>query len=135
MTMMISAALMLAAAVPGPTQANENALGREYYDSLVQCAAFHSVEAGMTREGGDAAASHLATANDYRADARKHSADGNEATADADIQTAITLYTKMLKEGDPVQMAKGWTSLESACRELHIVKGQLAAKPTQENSR
>jgi hypothetical protein len=115
--------------------ARDVSLGRELYDSLVQCAAFHTVEAGMTHEGGDAAASHLATAHDYRADARKHSPDGQSATADADVKTTSELYRKMIAEGDAEDMAKSWTSLESACRELHIAKGPLAAEAGMEKSR
>jgi hypothetical protein len=124
-------ALFLSAQV----QAQDVSLGRELYDSLVQCAAFHTVEAGMTREGGDAAASHLATANDYRADARKHSPDGQSATADADVKTTSELYRRMIAEGDAEDMAKSWTSLESACRELHIAKGPVADKAGMEKSR
>jgi hypothetical protein len=131
MSKIFLAALLLSA----PSQANDNALGREYYDSLVQCAAFHTIEAGLTREGENATASHLATANDYRADARKHAVNGNATTADADIETATTLYRKMLKEGDPKDMAKGWTALESACRELHGVKAVFAEKGKSGESR
>jgi hypothetical protein len=131
MTKIIIAALLLSTAA----QAQDVSLGRELYDSLVQCAAFHTVEAGMTHEGGDAAASHLATANDYRADARKHSPDGKPETADAEVDSTAKLYRKMIAEGDAEDMAKGWTSLESACRELHIAKGPLADKAGMEKSR
>jgi hypothetical protein len=131
MTKTFLAALLLSSAA----QAQDVSLGRELYDSLVQCAAFHTVESGMTREGGDAAASHLATANDYRTDARKHSPDGKPETADAEVDSKAKLYRKMIAEGDAEDMAKSWTSLESACRELHIAKGPLADKAGMEKSR
>jgi hypothetical protein len=126
---------MTALLLSAQATAQDVSLGRELYDSLVQCAAFHTVESGMTREGGDAAASHLATAYDYRADARKHSPDGQDATADADVKTTSELYRKMIAEGDAEDMAKGWTSLESACRELHIAKAPMAAETGVEKSR
>lgn len=125
---------LLTLSLSATAQADDAALGREFYDSLVQCAAFHTVESGMAQEGGDAAASHLATANDYRNDARKHAIDGQPASADTDIQTAIALYRKMIAEGDAQDMAESWTQLESACRELHSVKAQLGQKTT-ENAR
>jgi hypothetical protein len=129
MTNIFLAALLLSAPV------QDNAMGRELYDSLVQCAAFHSVEAGMTREGGDSAASHLAAANDYRAEARKQTAEASPQSADREIDAVTVHYRKMLAEGDPKDMAKSWTSLESACRELHRAKAQLSAPPLSENSR
>ncbi len=119
----------------GATYANDNALGREFYDSLVQCSAFHSVESGSTGEGIDSVSSHLAAAGDYRADARKHAPDGKAETADKDILAAVQLYRQMISKGDAEDMAKGWTSLESACRELHKVKAQLSAKAGQEQTR
>jgi hypothetical protein len=115
--------------------AQDVSLGRELYDSLVQCAAFHAVEAGMTREGENAAASHLATANDYRADARKHAPDGKPETADADVDSKSKTYRKMIAEGDAEDMAKGWTSLESACRELHSAKSPVADKSVTDKNR
>jgi hypothetical protein len=115
--------------------AQDVALGRELYDSLVQCAAFHTVEAGMTREGENAAASHLATANDYRTDARKHAPNGKPETADADVDSKSKTYRKMIAEGDADDMAKGWTSLESACRQLHSAKAPVADKSVTDNSR
>ncbi len=129
MTNIFLAALLLS----GPTP--DNAIGRELFDSLVQCAAFHSVEAGLTREGGDSAASHLATANDYRTDARKQTPEATPETADREIDAVILHYRKMLAEGDPQDMAKSWTSLESACRELHGAKARLSAPALSEGSR
>jgi hypothetical protein len=128
MTPIFFAALML-------SSAPDTALGRELYDSLVQCAAFHGVEAGMTREGGDSAASHLAMANDYRADARKHTPDGQPASADAAVEKVTTLYGKMVREGDAKQMAADWTALESACRTLHAAKAQISGRADPGDSR
>jgi hypothetical protein len=135
MTKNILTVLLVSLAVSMPLLGNDNALGREFYDSLVQCSAFHSVEASFSSEGTDVAASQLAAAADYRADARKHSPDGKPETADADIDRLAQSYRKTLSEGDPEVMAKGWTALESACRELHIAKGRLAAQTGSDNFR
>ncbi len=123
------AALLLSSA------ADESTPSRELYDSLVQCAAFHNVEAGMTRDGGDSAASHLATANDYRADARKQVPGGTTETADRDVDAVTVHYREILAKGDPADMAKSWTALESACRALHAAKAKLAAPRNTSNSR
>jgi hypothetical protein len=119
MTLRNLTVIFTAAVLTVPVHAEDAASDHDLYDSLVQCAAFHMVEAGMTKDGADATAAHLATAEDYRIDARKHATAGQ--MPDDDIQTKAASYRNILTQGDPMEMAKGWTALESACRELHLI--------------
>jgi hypothetical protein len=113
----------------------EDANRQEDYQSLLSCAAFHTIEA--SRAQGDAAEAQQATAYDFANAAAKLSPDGTIASADADLATLLKSYREKLDTGDVRTMAEAWTALESACRTLHPVKDELVKgrKPVAEEAR
>jgi hypothetical protein len=98
--------------------------------SFSQCAAFHAIEADLTKDGTTAVEAHRAASRDF-ADAAKRlaPADGVDKVQQqrAEIEKS---YRDALSEGDSQTMAEGWTELELACKDLYGVRdkaGQITA--------
>jgi hypothetical protein len=108
-----------------PAQADEDER-QEIYNSLLSCAAFHTIEATKTQ--GDASAAQTASAYDYANAATVFAADGRSATVDAELKVLLESFKQKLDTGEPRAMAEQWTALESACRELHVAKDELVAR-------
>jgi hypothetical protein len=108
-----------------PVHADEDER-QEIYNSLLSCAAFHTIEA--TKNQGDASAAQTASAYDYANAATVFAADGRSATVDADLKVLLESFKQKLDTGEPRAMAEQWTALESACRELHVAKYELVAR-------
>jgi hypothetical protein len=126
---MILIAMLLAAAPPVSTPPAPNVDDsdrEEIYGALLQCAAFHTIEA--KRAVGDASAAQQATAVDYATIATLFVADGKVETVDSDLGAMLEDYREKLDGGDPRAMAEQWTALETACEELHRAKDRLAAQ-------
>jgi hypothetical protein len=99
---------------------------QEIYNSLLSCAAFHTIEASKT--SGDSSAAQQASAYDYAEAAATFAPDGKTATTNADLQAMLTAFNAKLNEGEPRAMAEHWTVLETSCNELHPLKDSLVAK-------
>ena len=93
---------------------------KAYYDSMLSCAAFHTIEA--TRADADGAQAQQAVAVDFAKTAVSMSADGTVETVNADLEILLAKFREELDTGDVRQMAEDWTDLESACRELYPVR-------------
>jgi hypothetical protein len=115
--------------LPIPAQAADDGQS-EIYQSLLSCAAFHTIEA--TKAQGDAAAAQQASAYDYAEAAVLFTPDSRIATANADLQVLLDNFQEKLNTGDTRDMAEQWTGLESACLELHSAKYALVAKRSEE---
>jgi hypothetical protein len=106
---------------------------KELYRSLIQCAAFHKIEAEKSRDNKDA---QNALAMDFLRVAEEKVPNRNVLAAEADVDAMAKEYQAIMTKGDPEDIARGWTSLESACRDLYRVKdGLLGRAVTQEESR
>ena len=121
--MMLS--LILAAALSTPAVATDAPNRQDNYETMLSCAAFHTIEA--TRSEGDAAESQQAVAYDFAKTAVRFSPDGTVETANADLEKLLATFREKLDTGDVREVAEGWTSLESACRRLYPVRDELGA--------
>ena len=133
--MLIFALLLAATPVQTDAQADakvEDSDRQEIYIALLQCAAFHTIEAkradGAAHAEGDGIAAQQAVAVDYAEAATLFAVDGMRQTTDADLAAMLTDFSQKLESGEPRAMAEQWTALESACSELHQAKGALIAQ-------
>jgi hypothetical protein len=115
--------------MPIPAQADDGGQS-EIYQSLMSCAAFHTIEA--TKAQGDAAAAQQASAYDFAEAAVLFAPDGRTVTANDDLKVMLDNFQEKLNTGDTRDMAEQWTGLESACLELHSAKDALVAKRKRE---
>ncbi len=118
-----AALVALSIIVPAPAQDEDR---QEAYDTLLACAAFHTIEA--SRAEGIAAAAQQASAVDYAEAAVHFAPDGRKVTTDADLKAVLDSYQAKLASGEPRAMAEQWTALEMACAELHPLKDRLVAR-------
>lgn len=94
----------------------------ETYDSLLRCAAFHTIEGErLARDEGAAAGdSQLAIARDFAATASAMLSADNDANAvETDLAQRKAEYLNALASGDLRQTAEQWTALELACKDLY----------------
>ena len=117
--------LILAAALSTPTAVTDDPYRQENYETMLSCAAFHTIEA--TRTQGGAAESQQAVAYDFATTAVRFAPDGKVETANADLESMLATFREKLDTGDVREVAEGWTSLESACRRLYPVRDELSA--------
>lgn len=103
---------------------------QEVYDSLLSCAAFHTIEAAR----GDELmrASQKAAAQDYARAAMPFSNNGKAATVNADLGRLLQQFQAQLDSGETRAMAEQWTALERSCAELHPVMDRLIRKARAE---
>ena len=118
--------LILAAAL-STTQATNVAADdpnrQDNYETMLSCAAFHTIEA--TRSEGAAAEAQQAVAYDFATSAIRFAPDGTVETANAALEKRLSVFREKLDTGDVREMAKDWTALESACRRLYPVRDEL----------
>ena len=115
-SLILTAALSTSAAIDDPNR-------QENYETMLSCAAFHTIEA--TRSDGDAAEALQAVAYDFAESAVRFAPDGTVETANADLEKLLSEFREKLDTGDVREVAEGWTSLESACRRLYPVRDEL----------
>ena len=115
--------LILAAALATPAAVTDDPNRQENYETMLSCAAFHTIEA--TRVGGDAGESQQAVAYDFATSAIRFAPDSKVETANADLESLLATFREKLDTGDVREVAEGWTSLESACRRLYPVRDEL----------
>ena len=115
--------LILAAALATPAALTDDPNRQDNYETMLSCAAFHTIEA--TRTQGGAAESQQAVAYDFAKTAVRFSPDGTVETANADLEKLLATFREKLDTGDVREVAEGWTSLESACRRLYPVRDEL----------
>lgn len=102
----------------------------ETYDTLLRCAAFHSIEGErLARDEGAAAGdAQQAIATDFAATARAMLSDDNDANAvETDLARHKTDYLEKLASGELRETATQWTALELACKDLHPMLRALNA--------
>ena len=126
--MMLS--LILAAALSAPATATDDPNRQDNYETMLSCAAFHTIEA--TRTEGGAAESQQAVAYDFAKTAVRFAPDGTVETANTDLEKLLATFREKLDTGDVREVAEGWTSLESACRRLYPVRDELGADAAAE---
>ncbi len=98
----------------------------EIYQSMVQCAAFHELEAERSSGQINVRESQLAVARDFLTAAYRFAAGENPtAKANADVLQTKATFETIIKDGEPKIIAKDWTSLETACRELYPLRAKL----------
>lgn len=97
--------------------------------SYVQCAAFHRIEAEMATGDEPAADAHRASAGDFLEVALHLAGSAKADAVNSDLASVETDYRSQLKKGEVRAVAEGWTQLESACKELHLVREALLGKP------
>lgn len=100
----------------------------ETYDTLLRCAAFHTIEAErLTRDVGAAAGdAQKATAEDFASAARSMLSDDNEPKAvETDLAQRKAEYLDALAAGELRDAAQQWTALELACKELYPLLDRL----------
>ena len=117
-SLILAAALSATAALDDPNH-------QENYETMLSCAAFHTIEA--TRSEGDAAEAQQAVAYDFATTAVRFAPDETVETANADLEKLLATFREKLDTGDVREVAEGWTSLESACRRLYPVRDELGA--------
>jgi hypothetical protein len=120
--MMFSLILVAALSTTPPT-ALDDPDRQENYETMLSCAAFHTIEA--TRVKGNAAESQQAVAYDFARSAVRFTPDGAVETANADLEKLLAIFREKLDTGDVREMAESWTALERACRRLYPVRDQL----------
>lgn len=94
----------------------------ETYDTLLRCAAFHSIEGErLARDEGAAAGDvQKALAEDFASGARSLLSADNEAGAvETDLASRKADYLDRLASGELRQTAQQWAALKLACKELH----------------
>ena len=94
----------------------------ETYDSLLRCAAFHTIEGERLARDESAASGDAqnAIARDFAATAHSMLSDDNDANAvETDLAQRKAEYLDRLAAGDLRETAEHWTALELACRDLH----------------
>ncbi len=94
----------------------------ETYDSLLRCAAFHTIEGERLARDESAASgdAQKAIARDFAATAHSMLSDDNDANAvETDLAQRKAEYLDRLAAGDLRETAEQWTALELACRDLH----------------
>lgn len=97
------------------------------YNALLSCAAFHAVEA--ERGASSNREAQLAASRDFLdVAAALAGAKSLGAAAEADLKQLQADYASHLREGDPAAMAKQWTALDLACRELYPALGKVTAE-------
>ena len=107
----------------------------ETYDSLLRCAAFHTIEGErLARDEGEAAGdSQKAVAADFAATARAMLSDDNDTNAvESDLGQRKAEYLETLATGELHDTAKQWTALELACKDLYPMRGAILAGQTGE---
>ena len=117
-SLILAAALSTSAAIDDPNR-------QENYETMLSCAAFHTIEA--TRTQGDAAEAQQAVAYDFAKSAVRFAPDGTVGTANAELEKLLATFREKLDTGDVREVAEGWTSLESACHRLYPVRDELSA--------
>lgn len=105
---------------------------QEIYDSLLTCAAFHTIEASQGDEL--ARASQKATAQDYAEAATFFASDGKASTTDHDLGRLLQTFRQQLDSGEPRAMAEQWTALQRECSALHPLKDRLVQKARAEKA-
>lgn len=118
--------LILAAAL-STTQAPDLISGdqdrQDNYESLLSCAAFHTIEA--TRAEGSAAEAQQAVAYDFAKAAVRFAPDSKVETTNSDLEKLLGVFRERLDTGDARDMAEDWTALEKACLRLYSLKDDL----------
>jgi hypothetical protein len=120
---MILSLLLTAALANAPASDDPNR--QDNYETMLSCAAFHTIEA--TRPESDAAEAQQAVAYDFAKSAVRFAPDGTVETANADLEKLLATFREKLDTGDVREVAEGWTALESACRRLYPVRDELGA--------
>lgn len=118
--------LILAAALsttPVTPVVSDESDRQDNYESMLSCAAFHTIEA--TRTEGSAAEAQQAVAYDFAETAVGFAPDGTVETANADLEKLLGVFREELDTKDVRVIAEDWTALESACRSLYAVKDDL----------
>jgi hypothetical protein len=115
--------LILAATLSTPAATTDDPNRQDNYETMLSCAAFHTIEA--TRSEGDAAEALQAVAYDFAESAVHFAPDGTVETANADLEKLLATFREKLDTGDVREVAEGWTSLETACRRLYPVRDEL----------
>ena len=123
LSLILAAALSAPAPAPAPVTDDPNR--QDNYETMLSCAAFHTIEA--TRSEGGAAESQQAVAYDFATSAVRFAPDGTVETANADLEKLLATFREKLDTGDVRQVAEGWTSLEGACRRLYPLRDELGA--------
>lgn len=107
----------------------------ETYDSLLRCAAFHTIEGErLARDEGAAAGdAQLALARDFAVAAGAMlSVDNDTNAVETDLAQRKAEYLDALANGELRQTAEQWTALELACKDLYSVRGAILAAQTGE---
>lgn len=94
-----------------------------FYQSMLSCAAFHTIEA--SKSSGTAIDAQHALAVEFAEAAVYFAPDGKTETADADLKAMLDDFQNKLDTGDPRDMAEQWTDVESACSDLYVLKDSL----------
>lgn len=122
------ASLLFAAALAAAPSADDPER-QENYQTMLSCAAFHTIEA--TRSDGGAGESQQAVAYDFAKSAVAFAPDGAVETTNADLAKLLGIFREKLDTGDVREMAEDWTELGSACRRLYPVRDEVSKTGTE----
>lgn len=124
-------ALFVLTAALATTSASADEEERDgFYQSMLTCAAFHTIEA--SKSNGTAVDAQHALAVEFAEAAVSFAPDGNTETADADLTAMLDDFQNKLDTGDPREMAEQWTGTEYACNDLYLLKNSLVEKRKEE---
>jgi hypothetical protein len=118
---LILASVLSATSPTAPATGDPNR--QDNYETMLSCAAFHTIEA--TRSEGGASESQQAVAYDFATSAVRFAPDGKVETTNDDLERLLATFREKLDTGDVREVAEGWTSLESACRRLYPLRDEL----------
>lgn len=97
----------------------------DFYQSMLTCAAFHTIEA--SKSTGTAVDAQHALAVEFAEAAVSFAPDGKVETANADLKAVLDDFQNKLDTGDVREMAEQWTDTEFACSDLYRAKNSLVA--------
>jgi hypothetical protein len=127
LTKLILAALAMLSAIPASADEEER---QGFYQSMLTCAAFHTIEA--SKSGGTAVDAQRALAVEYAEAAVVFTPDGKTETVDTDLKAMLQDFQNKLDTGDPREMAEQWTGTDMACNDLYPMKNSLVEHRKEE---
>ena len=124
---MIASLIFVAALAAAPSA--DDPERQENYETMLSCAAFHTIEA--TRSDGGAVESQQAVAYDFAKSAVAFAPDKSVESTNADLGKLLGVFREKLDTGDVREMAEDWTDLGSACRRLYPVRDEVGKTETE----
>ena len=101
-----------------------------FYQTMLTCAAFHTIEA--SKSSGTAVDAQHALAVEFAEASVFFTPDGKQETANADLKAMLDDFQNKLDTGDPREMAEQWTDTDFACSDIYKLKNSLVTARKEE---